>query len=222
MTYSLHKHHRRSIRLRDYDYTKTGAYFVTLCTYERACLFGEVVGDGVMLSEVGAIVQEEWLRSAEIRREIELDAFVVMPNHLHGIVVIEPVGAHGRAPLPRKRAPLQRKPKSLGSFIAGFKSACTKRINEIRGMPRMPLWQRNYYEHVIRSEEALENVRLYIAHNPRLWQYDVNNPASSRLSLEERNRMIAEVCGFAGEELGGISNVLEYDMDDSLLEDKGK
>jgi REP element-mobilizing transposase RayT len=125
MRYDPDRHHRRSIRLRGYDYRQPGAYFVTIVTQDRACLFGEVVGEEMHLNELGKIVWEEWFRSAEIRQEIELlpDEFVVMPNHVHGIVWIveSPVGAHGRAPL--HHAPLQRLPRSLASFIAGFKSA---------------------------------------------------------------------------------------------------
>jgi len=144
--------------LKGYDYRQAGTYFVTLCTYNRECLFGEVVDGEMHLNELGQIVHEEWLRSADIRPEMVLDAFVVMPNHLHGIIIItdapnvgahDPaagggknapnvVGAHGCAPLPPGRAPLYRQPRSLESFIAGFKSAVTKRINQIRQTPACP------------------------------------------------------------------------------------
>jgi REP element-mobilizing transposase RayT len=99
----------------------------------------------------------------------------VMPNHVHGIVVIRDVGAHGRAPLP---SPPHRLPCSLGSFVAGFKSAATKRINAIRRTPGLPVWQRNYYEHVIRDEDDLDRVRRYIAENPLRWEEDQKNPLS--------------------------------------------
>ena len=173
MTYGPAKHHRRSIRLREYDYAQAGAYFVTLVAHARECLFGRVVEGQTHLSMPGEVVAAEWLRSARIRGEIELDAFVVMPNHVHGIVVIRDVGAHGRAPLPTA---LRRSPRSLGSFIAGFKSAATKRINAIRGTPGVPVWQRNYYEHVIRDDDDLGRVRRYIAENPLRWDEDPENP----------------------------------------------
>ena len=177
MTYDPAKHHRRSIRLRGYDYRQAGAYFVTVVTHQRQCLFGEIVDGETRVSRYGHTVREEWLRSAEIRCEIELDAFVVMPNHIHGIVVIRhqstDVGAHGRAPLPP--AP-HRPPRSLGSFVAGFKSATTKRINEIRRTPGLPVWQRNYYEHVIRNDDELNHVRQYIIDNPGHWGEDRENP----------------------------------------------
>ncbi len=99
MRYDPAKHNRRSIRLKGYDYSQAGFYFVTICCYQRQCLFGDIV-DGVMqLNQYGEIVEKEWLRSPLIRQEIELDEYVVMPNHFHGIVIINPVGANGRSPL---------------------------------------------------------------------------------------------------------------------------
>ena len=189
------RRHRRSIRLRGYNYARPGAYFVTICTHARAPLFGHVVDGEMVLNEYGEIVREEWMRSAEIRAEIELfpEEFVVMPNHIHGIVWIvvtdDPagydenthptVGAHGRAPekfRAHSHAPLHRPPRSLGSFIAGFKSSVTKRINARRGTPGAPVWQRNYYEHIIRTERALRAIRRYIIENPLRWHLDRYNP----------------------------------------------
>lgn len=175
-------HRRRSIRLPHHDYSQPGGYFVTICADGLKCLFGEVVDGSVRLSKYGNIVRDEWLRTPQIRREIQVDAFVVMPNHFHGIVFIEddganPVGAHRRAPTNRGacHAPLRRKPKSIGSIIAGFKSAVTRRINEARALPGAPVWQRNYYEHVIRNESDLNGIRDYIASNPARWHEDENN-----------------------------------------------
>ena len=177
MTYDSTKHNRRSIRLPGYDYAQAGAYFVTLVTHQRQCLFGEIVDGAMLVGSHGDTVKEEWLRSAEVRREIELDAFVLMPNHIHGIVVIRDqstvVGAHGRAPLPPMP---HRPPRSLGSFVAGFKSAVTKRINEIRGTAGLPVWQRNYYDRVIRDEEELSRIRQYIIDNSARWAEDPENP----------------------------------------------
>jgi len=177
MTHDPTKHHRRSIRLPAYDYAQAGAYFVTMVAHRRECLFAEMVDGRVVVSACGEIVEHEWLRSTEIRPGVRLDAFVVMPNHIHGIVIIcgQPiVGAHSCAPL--HDAPVGRSPRSLGSFIAGLKSAATKRINEIRGTPGLPVWQRNYYEHVIRNEEELDAIRQYIADNPGRWEEDSENP----------------------------------------------
>jgi putative transposase len=170
--YGPAQHHRRSIRLPAYDYAQAGAYFVTLVSHARECLFGQVIDGEMRLNALGEVVVEEWRRTGEIRREVEPDILVVMPNHIHGIVI---VGAHGRAPL--HRAPLHRSPRSVGSFVAGFKSAVTKRINEMRGTPGLPLWQRNYYEHIIRNEEDLNHVRQYVVDNPARWEHDEENPA---------------------------------------------
>ena len=178
------KHHRRSIRLPGYDYTSPGAYFVTVCTHKGELLFGEVVEEHVALNEYGQIAHEEWLASEQIRHEIEMDAFAIMPNHLHGIVWIretddEPevgaqgVGAHEKA---HSRAPLRRAPRSLGSFIAGYKSAVTARINRMRGIPGTPVWQRNYWEHIIRDDVSLNEIRAYIQDNPARWAEDQLHP----------------------------------------------
>ncbi len=177
---------RQSSRIRGYDYAGKGAYSVTICAKGRACVFGEIADGEMRLNEVGRIVEEEWLRSAGIRKEIELDEFVIMPNHLHGVVIFTAcgVGAHGRAPLRvdgrlhqgSSRAPLQRAARSLGSFVAGFKASATKRINGIRGTPGRAVWQRNYYEHIIRNDEDLARIRKYIWENPLRWDLDKENP----------------------------------------------
>jgi len=178
MSYDPERHHRRSIRLRGYDYAQAGYYFVTMVAHQRACLFGEIADGQMRVSACGEIVQEEWTRSPQVRAEIDLDVFMVMPNHLHGIVVIrDDVGAHGRAPLPPGGGP-RRAPRSLGSLVAGFKSAVTKRVNEVRGTPRLPVWQRSYYERVIRNERELEAIRQYIVDNPTRWAGDAENPAN--------------------------------------------
>jgi REP element-mobilizing transposase RayT len=177
MTYNPDIHHRNSVRLRSYDYRSAGAYFVTICTFQKEAILAEIVDGVAHLKAPGEIVQDEWLKSAEIRPEIELDKFIIMPNHLHGIVFInDSVGAHGMRPesggfemRAHSRAPLHRGAKSLGSFIAGFKSACTKRINESRNTAGVPVWQRNYHERIIRNEEELHSLRDYILTNPVRW-----------------------------------------------------
>lgn len=190
MRYDPEKHRRRSIRLKGYDYTQAGAYFITLCTYERQCLFGEVV-DGVMrLNQLGLIVREEWIKTALLRPRVVLDAFVVMPNHLHGIIVLNDIcrGTRQRAPtVPRApKTPVQQCPTteqfgkptsdSIPTIVRSFKSATTKRINALRATPGAPVWQRNYYEHIVRNEHDLERIRQYIAENPARWHLDRENP----------------------------------------------
>ena len=163
---------RRSIRLRDHAYT-AGAYFVTICSLERERIFGEVRDGGTILSPTGLIVLEEWTRSASLRKELQLDAFVIMPNHLHGILLI-----HGDdKELGARRAPLQlkREKRSLGSFVAGFKSVVTARARKELGRGHT-VWQRNYDERVIRNDNDLEMKRQYIANNPARWEEDENYP----------------------------------------------
>ncbi len=175
MKYDPAKHHRRSVRLPGYDYAQAGAYFVTLVTHQRECAFGEIMAGQMRVNEIGAVVRLEWLRSAEIRGEIALGEYVIMPNHVHGIVIIRDVGAHGHAPLPVRTR--QRPARSLGSFVAGYKAAATRRINVIRGTPGHPVWQRSYSERVIRGEEELNRIRQDNIDNPLRWDEDPENPA---------------------------------------------
>jgi REP element-mobilizing transposase RayT len=158
-------------------------------THGRELLFGEFIDRAIRLSPFGEIVREEWLASEAIRREIELDEFVVMPNHFHGIVWIvwaetaaarpdgaPTVEASGGILLPNRPASIQRPPRSLGSFVAGFKSACTRRINAMRDTPGALVWLRNYYERVIRNERELNAIRKYIRDNPANWEKDREHP----------------------------------------------
>jgi REP element-mobilizing transposase RayT len=171
---------RHSIRLPDFDYTASAAYFLTLVARGREELFGSIVDTAIQLSPIGEIVREEWLRSTDVRPEVELDEFVVMPNHLHGIVifhrdlsardtrVLEPTGAHSRAPL-------QRAPRSLGSFISGFKATATRRVRRLRLADERPIFQRNYFERVIRNGGEADRIRQYIIDNPARWLEDPEN-----------------------------------------------
>lgn len=175
-----------SNRLAGYDYTQPGAYYITVCTYYREHLFGTIV-DGVMqMTEGGKIVQDEWFKSSQIRAEIELDEFVVMPNHIHGIVIIVGGNKYVDSGCRDDRRvvsantntvsihPTGPKPKSIGAFMGGFKSSVTKRINQIRKTPGAPVWQRNYHEHIIRNNQELNRIRAYIANNPSNWLSDRN------------------------------------------------
>jgi putative transposase len=200
MTYNPDIHKRQSIRLKGYDYSQSGLYFITICCYQRECLFGNIINSQMILNNFGQLIKEEWLKSAEIRKEIELDDFVIMPNHFHGIVIINQeinshfmkndvdfqdnnVGANGRSPLQQIQSSppkISMKPKSISSLIAGFKSATTKKINIIRNTPQNPVWQRNYYDHIIRNDESLARIREYVQNNPLSWENDQlhpNNPS---------------------------------------------
>ncbi len=173
--------HRRSIRLQEYDYAQPGAYFVTICTFNRACLFGTVNEDEVVINDYGRIVEEEWLQTAVIRPYVHLDAYVVMPNHFHGILVIQGYGDEGTAvPCPYNQAEASSfdrrfgRPStgSLPTIIGAFKSAVTRRIKALHPGLDQPVWQRGYYEHIVRNEEDLDTVRAYIAANPGNWRRD--------------------------------------------------
>jgi len=197
-----HKNHRRSIRLKGYDYTQAGAYFITVCTKDRACLFGDVA-DGVMrLNQMGQIVRQCWLAIPDHFPHVMLDEFVVMPNHVHGILVIMPthdVGATHASPLQNDDTPARpRGPQrqSVASIVGSFKSAATKRINHHRGTPGAPVWQRNYYEHIIRDDESLNSIRNYIADNPLRWQIDAENP--NTISVDDRwNASVVNATGLS-------------------------
>jgi putative transposase len=189
MKYDPKKHHRRSIRLPGYDYTQPGAYFVTVCTQNRECLFDDPV--------LRSVVETYWRAIPRHAPHVALDAWVVMPNHVHGIIVITDrpatVGARHSQQTPlsthepgsseiytamqspsRNALPLQR--GSLGAIVGNFKSVTARRINRIRHTPGLDVWQRNYYEHIIRNERALQRIREYIINNPLQWNLDIENP----------------------------------------------
>lgn len=180
MHYNPEIHHRKPIRLKEYDYSREGYYFLTMCAYNRENLFGKVI-DGVMiLNEFGNILKNELLKTEEIRKEIKIDSYVIMPNHLHLVIQIDivtdkesiqddiNVGTNGRS---SKRM----QPKSISSFVSGFKSVCTKLVNAIRNSPGMPVWQQSFYEHIIRNEKELNEIRKYIEYNPLNWEKDNDN-----------------------------------------------
>lgn len=166
-----------SARAPFWDYSKEGGYFITIDTYHKKRLFGEIVNQSMILSPIGEIVREEWYKSFNIRHELFCDAFVIMPNHLHAIVRIvggtggELVGTHGRASLqqPQRNANTgvaYRTPKSISSFVAGFKSSATKRINEFRNSPAEPVWQSRFYDRIIRDLDDYRHIYDYIVTNP--------------------------------------------------------
>ncbi len=175
MTYGPHIHHRRSIRLPGYDYTAAGGYFITICTQHRECLFGEVVNGEMRLNEAGTMVAECWQWLPTQYPQVEIDVWVVMPNHFHGILFIADAGRGGSRTAPT----IQTREKPLGRLIGAFKTVSTKRLNLLRHTPGMPLWQRNYYEHIIRNEDDLNAICHYIANNPLRWAEDENNPVAS-------------------------------------------
>jgi len=155
-------HHRRSIRLKGYDYSQPGAYFVTIASYQREPLFGEIQEFSMFLNQYGKTVHNYWDRIPGHYSNISLDAFIVMPNHIHGIIIIDDVGA-GLKPAPTERYPLYE-------IIRAFKTFSARQINKMRGAPGIPVWQRNYFERIIRDEKELDSIREYINNNINAWE----------------------------------------------------
>lgn len=219
MKYNPQIHHRRSIRLKGYDYSQVGLYFITICCQDRAHLFGKIENGEMILNEYGKIAHEEWDKTEKIRTNCRIHEFIIMPNHIHGIIEIifkkendrgeskfAPTEAPTEAPTNNFQSPSQ----TIGSIIRGFKIATIKRIKEsilnnssskgelqfakieekdkdsstgeLQFAPTAPtekiksldfkLWQRNYYEHIIRSEKDYHRIAQYIINNPKKWDND--------------------------------------------------
>ncbi len=165
---SSEKHLRRSLRLKDYDYSQTGAYFVTVCTHKLQPLFGEVEKGEMRVNAFAQIVNPIWDELPNRYPDTKTDAFVIMPNHIHCIIT---VGAIHELPL----QPVSRRHMLVPKVLGWFKMNTAKRINQMRNTPGIPVWQRNYYEHVIRNENSLNKIREYIINNPMRWHLDRNN-----------------------------------------------
>lgn len=180
MKYGTERHNRRSVRLAGYDYAQSGAYFVTVCTQKRASLFGSITNGEMQLNDAGRIVQEVWRDLPARFSQVRIDNSIVMPNHIHGIVLVgaqfiapsnpppdiaeSPTGsAIGRAP-------------TLGEIIRAYKAISTRGIR--RTVKADFSWQRNYYEHIVRNEESLNRIREYIVNNPSQWDVDRENQAA--------------------------------------------
>lgn len=163
MTYDPRFHHRQTHRLRGYDYTRAGVYFVTLVAQHRECLFGEVRSGKMILNERGAIAAECWMWLGQHHARVELDEWIVMPNHLHGIVVIHD-RTSGAEAWPSECA---RKP--LGRLIGAFKTVSSKQINLLQGTPGTRIWQRDFHDRIVRDASRLEFIRRYIQSNPKHW-----------------------------------------------------
>jgi putative transposase len=202
-------HHRRSIRLKEYDYAQPGGYYITIVAWQREYLFGEIVNGEMMLSSFGIVASQQWEKLTKRFKNIELGAYMIMPNHMHGIIVISDgrgtaenpkdfdgestrraltMDGRGTAENPKnlddestRRAPtteqFQKPVKgSIPTIVRSYKSAVSYRINLMRRSDGVPVWQRNYYEHVIRNEKDLQNKTEYIQANPLLWEQDDENP----------------------------------------------
>jgi len=182
MTLFKNTYRIESTRLKEWDYSRYGYYFVTICTKDKQYFFGDIVGDKMKLSEIGKIVAGEWPKTDSIRDYAKLDECVIMPNHLHGIIIIQNddknVETHGHASQSPRiptgdafDASLQK--DNLSNIIRGFKSATVRKAHQ-KGFTNFA-WQSRFYDHIIRNEKELHDIRQYIVYNPLKWQLDEEN-----------------------------------------------
>jgi len=176
---------RRSIRLKDFDYSQPGAYFITICAHGKKCIFGKIVGSEMKLNSIGRIVNECWNEVPRHFANAELRSHVVMPNHVHALFVLHPRARHA-VPLrsDNKTAEQFRQPvvRSVPTIVRSFKSAVSKRVREISKKPELRVWQRGYYESVLRDGKEFRNALHYIVENPSRWCHDKENPGASHAS----------------------------------------
>lgn len=170
---NFYKRNRKSIRLQYYDYAQPGFYFITICTYKMRHIFGEIFNGHMILNHYGEVAKKNWMNTENIRSNIKLGIFVIMPNHMHAIFQIlgnrNTVGAYHDSSLPRE---FKSPSNSVGAIVRGYKSTVTKQINQIRKTTTPKIWQGNYYEHIIRDRESLNKITEYIEMNPKLWDND--------------------------------------------------
>ena len=174
---------RRRMRLEGYDYSTPGAYFVTACTQDRRPLFGRVIDGRMAANPLGTVVEDCWDELPDHYDSLALDAFILMPNHVHGVILLqdEPnntsVGAGLQPAIPRNDAARRH---GLPEIVRAFKTFSARKINRMRASTGASVWQRGFYDHVIRDEDELDRVRTYILDNPRKWSEDPDNPDNWR------------------------------------------
>lgn len=213
MKYDPRKHQRRSIRLKGYDYSLPGAYFVTVCTCQRECLLGEIHKGEMRINELGQFVIRVWKDLPDHYPHVILDAFCVMPNHFHGIIILtgndhcrgesqtrpyDPTRPYHRTarpydpthpsdprpynPTTSDSTPPPQKRHGLPEIVRALKSFSARLINQRRDTQGVPVWQRNYYEHIVRNEHELNTIRQYVYENPMKWEMDMDNPSNIKMT----------------------------------------
>ena len=179
MPYNSNIHHRRSIRLKGYDYSQAGAYFITICCENRGCRFGKIENGEMLLNEFGQIAHNEWMKLAERFENFELDVFQIMPNHIHGIIALNTVGA--TLAVAQKNVVNNydlragASPATVSDIVGAYKSLVANgclEIYKLKNESMGKLWQRNYHEHVIRNEQSYYTISNYIIDNPAKWNED--------------------------------------------------
>jgi len=188
------KYHRHSLRIKNYNYSLPGAYFITICTYRKENILGYIIDGKIELNVLGKVTVREWLKTFQIRKNVQLDEYMIMPNHFHGIITLtENNGHNSLCPYKNNQKPYNCRgtmhrahpsihesfgkpiPDSIPTIIHLFKSAVTRGIKRLDYPFFYSVWQRNYYEHIIRNERELKRIREYIQNNPLRWQYDREN-----------------------------------------------
>lgn len=189
--YNSNIHHRRSIRLKGYDYSSEGLYFITLCVNDKKSLFGEIKNGEMILNQYGEIAREEWIRTTELRKNITLGDFIFMPNHMHCIISIDYQIRKTNNTIGDFKSPSN----TIGAIIRGYKGASTKIINfllrekikkknstgesqfapTLKSPSQGSIWQRNYYDIIIKTDQAYQNISSYIINNPKNWNKDKFN-----------------------------------------------
>ncbi|MBI5806738.1 transposase [candidate division TA06 bacterium] len=182
------KFHRKSIRLPEYDYSQEGAYFITICTHGRSCLFGKIVNSRMELNGHGEIADKSWREIPQHFTNVLLGEYIIMPNHIHGtIIIIEPPSETRHAvSLPSGASFGKPQAGSLSTIVRSYKSAVTRQINVVRAKNEPAIWQSRFYEHVIRNDKSYNKIRRYIVDNPLCWPQDDENP--NRLMIREIKR----------------------------------
>ncbi|MCK4800223.1 transposase [Candidatus Parcubacteria bacterium] len=174
--YNPRIHHRQSMRLENYDYSQDGYYFTTICAKNKIECFGEIIDGKMVLNECGEIVKKCWYDLPNHYHNCRLDEFIIMPNHNHGIIIIDnSVVGTGLKPVRTKPIPTGAKQYSLSEIIRGFKTFSSRKINE-QNVNLIFRWQSRFYDHIIRNEKSLDKIREYIVNNPLKWELDRNNP----------------------------------------------
>jgi putative transposase len=159
---------RRSLRLSRYNYAWQGAYFITVCTGNKINLFGHIIKGTMKLNSFGLIVEKVWKEIPMHYPGVNNEVFIVMPNHIHGIIAIHDVERAGSKPAPTKTYP-------LFEIVRAFKTYSSRKINTLRNMKGISVWQRNYYEHIIRSEKDYREIGEYVVNNSAKWESDPEN-----------------------------------------------
>ncbi|MFA5271010.1 MAG: transposase [Candidatus Omnitrophota bacterium] len=166
---------RKPNRLREYDYSQSGYYYVTICVQNRRFIFGDISNNKMITSQYGDIAKNSWLDLPNHYKNIQLDVFVIMPNHIHGIIIINnPVG--------NRPACSVNKNNNLSVIVGSYKSTVTKQINRMNNV--VFRWQKSFHDHIIRTTDSLKNIREYIENNPINWNNDENNPVNYKVTVQ--------------------------------------